>query len=123
MHGIHFAHFHRKHAENLRKDAVLNAFEMRGQARQDAQEKFQFSFGHCFDDEFAVMAEKEKASGTSSTFACFEDHISVELGTQTCMQDLEAGQIVLEGVHESAHSVVSYFHVLLDHDCVALVAL
>ena len=47
---------------------------------EHSEQQLQFTVSQCFDYEAAVVTEEEEGAGAASSFARFEDHVSVEFG-------------------------------------------
>lgn len=54
--------------------------------RHELFEELQLRCCHCLDDKFIVVAEKEEASRTTSSFTGLKDLLSVELGTEALVE-------------------------------------
>ena len=73
---------------------------MLGEAWLYLEEEIKLSFSHSLYDELAIMAEEEKAPRSTGPLTSFEDHVSIELWTQTSMQAICAGQVLRECIDE-----------------------
>ena len=59
---------------------------------------------------------EEEAATFPRTFSSLENHITVELWTETFVQHLKASEVVLESLHEGVHSVVSHLNVRVNYE-------
>ena len=59
---------------------------------------------------------EEEATTFTRSFPSFENHIAIELWTETFVQHLKASEVVLERLHEGVHSVVSHLDVRVDYE-------
>ena len=69
------------------------------------------------------MTIEEEAPTTAGSCACLEDHVSVELRAETCVEHAEVQVELREGVCESLHAVEGYLDVFLHYDWIADIVL
>lgn len=81
--------------------------------RQYLQVKIKLTFCHGLYDKLLVMAEEKEATRASCSLSSFEDHVTVELWTETCMKHLVTFQVIWKRVIEGVYSVVSYTDIFI----------
>ena len=60
------------------------------------------------------MTEKEEATTLSRSLSRLEDHLSIVFRAETFVQHFKAAKIILEGLHESVHTVVGHSYFSID---------
>ena len=66
------------------------------------------------------MTKEEEASTPAGPFACLEDLVTVECGTQTLIEYIKVGEVVWEHGSKQPHPVEGHFYFFLNGELVPL---